>query len=111
MEKWVALFFLSQFFAIFAWRAVNAVLIDTLRHFYKSSHRAAGAPDMSFISEYGKFNARWAAHILFLRFRSALPTTKHMGSLFWAAFALGWYMTLGLVLAVLIATGLVLPGV
>ena len=109
MERWIALFYLGQFFAIFTWRIANAVLIDTLQHYYRSSHQMAGAPDMSFIASPGRFNARWAAHILFLKFRSDLPETRPLRGPFWFAFASGWYMALGVVLLVLIAIGVVQP--
>ena len=107
MERWVGFFLLGQFLAIFAWRMANAVLIDTLQRYYKSSHQAAGAPDMSFIANCGPFNARWAAHILFLRFKGSLPTTPYLEVPFWIAFAAGWYIALGLALVLLVALGLV----
>ena len=97
MDALVLLFVVSQMLALFIWRYANAILVDTLQHFYRPAHREAGDPDLSFIASPGPFNARWAGHILLLRFRRASQPTKHLGGAFWAAFFSGWYIAVGLV--------------
>ena len=98
MDKFILLFALTQFVNFFIWRYVNLILITSLEHFYKTTHKEAGSPNLSYIATPGKFNARWSAHILFLRFLKTEPKLPSLSGTFWVAFFSSWYLVLGLVL-------------
>jgi hypothetical protein len=93
----LSIFSLMFFVSIGAWKYANLILIDGLKHFYSSAHLEAGEPDFSFIADNGKFNKRWAAHILFFGFLDSRLTPSTLRFPFWVAWLSGWYIVLSII--------------